>query len=289
MPVIPVPIVVPAFPPGGDGMCGWDVDPSGICPQWDELTAAQQETALNIAVMVMWAATGRQFGPCEITIRPCQTQWYNQQYRVYPVWASGGWEDNEGIFFPYLFGGQWFNSCGCGPRCCCRPDCEIIMHGPVASIIEVVMNGVVVPSTEYRVDLAEGVARLVKTSAGCWPTCQDFNEGGMGDHAFQVKYARGSLIPSSVINATALLACQFGQAVKGAACALPQRMTSLTRQGVTAEFIQQAADIDLFTTGINEVDMVIRAVNPGRRVRAPLVISPDLPERTDRITIIGGP
>lgn len=288
MPVIPVPSPQP-FPPGSGGMCGWDIDPSDICPIWGDLTPAEKNTALNIAVMVMWAATGRQFGPCEITIRPCQSEWYNQQYRVYPVWASGGWGDNSGMFFPYLYGGQWYNSCGCGTRCCCRPHCQVVMHGPVAQIVEVLVHGEVVPSSEYRVDVAQGVTTLVKTSPGCWPTCQDFNEPADGDHAFAITYARGTAIPEAVISATEILACNFGSAVKGAACALPARMTSLTRQGVTAEFIQQATDIDQFTTGINEVDMVIRAVNPGRRVRQPLVLSPDLPEYGDRMTILGGP
>lgn len=286
MPVIPLPGPSP-FPPGAEGWCGWDVDPTDLCPLWLDLTAAQQDTALSIAVLVMWAATGRRYGPCEITIRPCQTREWAETYRAYPVWWSGS--GNWAGPLPFLFNGQWFNGCGCGPGCCCRPHCEIMLDGPVASIVEVMVGGDVVPSTDYRVDVQAGRYYLVKTTAGCWPTCQDFNEPGDGPHAFQVAYARGAATPQSLLNATAILACNLGLAIKGAACALPQRMTSLTRQGVTAEFIQQAADIDQFTTGINEVDMVIRALNPGRRTRPPVVLSPDLPNVGDRITIIGGP
>jgi hypothetical protein len=287
MPVIPLPGQQP-FPPGADGWCGWDVDVTpGICASWASYDPAVQDLALSIATTVMWAATGRRFGPCQVTVRPCQSRERAETYRAFPVWWSSA--EFGGMFtFPLLFDGTWSN-CGCGNGCCCRPHCEILLDGPVASIIEIMMHGEVVPSTEYRVDVVEGTYRLVKTSAGCWPTCQDFDQAGTGDKAFQVTYARGAGVPPALTGATALLACNLGKQLAGGDCGLPPRLSSLTRQGVSAEFIASAVDVDVFETGINEVDMVIRALNPGRRTRPPVVLSMDLPDNRDRMTIIGGP
>lgn len=284
MPLIPTPNPEP-LPPGADGWCGWDVEPASLCPEWDTYTVGQQDAALNIATTVMWAATGRRFGPCLVKIRPCQSRWYGEQYRVFPVWWTG---NGYGGPYPFLFDGQWFNACGCGPLCCCRPKCEIKLPGPISSIVEVVVNGTVLPSYEYRVDVAQGEYHLVKLSPTCWPTCQDFNQPATGPNAFQVTYMRGNIVPDTVLGATAFLACEIARGIVGADCALPQRMQSLTRQGVSAEFLINEIDVDTFMTGINYVDMVIRAVNPGRRTRPPAVLSPDMPDRGDRTTIIGG-
>jgi hypothetical protein len=284
MPVIPLPVVNP-LPPGAEGWCGWDVEPADLCPDWDTYTEAQQETALSIATLVMWSATGRRYGPCEITVRPCQDQGYGETYRVFPAWWGGdsGWSGS----LPYLWGGVWYNGCGCGDRCCCAPRCEVILDGPVSSITEVLVRGDVVPDDEYRVDVAGGSYRLVKLTDGCWPTCQDFDQGQDGADAFAVTYTRGAQVPTSLLRATGLLACELGKAIVGAPCALPQRLSSLTRQGVTAEFVATELDVSTFQTGINEVDMVIRALNPSQRTRPPVVISPDSFTSRDRMTVIG--
>lgn len=257
------------------------------CPAWDTYTPAQQESALSIATTIMWAATGRRYGPCELTVRPCQGRERAETYRAYPVWWTGS---NGAVAFPFLDRGRWFNgNCGCGPACCCRARCEIILDGPVTSIVEVLIGGVVIPAEEYRVDVTGGAYHLVKTSAGCWPTCQDFNVAGDAVGSFSVAYTRGAPVPPSALYATAILACTLGKQLSGADCGLPPRLSSLTRQGVTADFVAESLDVDLFTTGIQQVDQVIRALNPGRRTRPPAVFSPDMPTRGDRVTIIGGP
>lgn len=285
MPVIPVPGLAPV-PPGADGWCGWDVDPTDICAAWITYSAAQQDAALNVATTIMWAATGRRFGACEITIRPCQSKERAEAYRAYPAWWTRG--DSSGMPYPFLMDGVWRN-CGCGVGCCCAPRCEITLDGPVSEVVEVMVGGIVLDPTEYRVDVTQGSYRLVRMSEGCWPTCQDFNEPGDGEHAFQVTYGRGVPTPQSVLDATAILACSLGKRLAGGDCGLPPRVSSLTRQGVTADFIVSEIDVDTFTTGIDLVDMVIRAQNPSRRTRPPVVLSPDMPTTHDRQTVIGGP
>lgn len=284
MPVIPLPYAAPS-PPGSDGWCGWTVEPEDMCPAWSGYTEAQQLAAARIATLIMWAATGRRYGPCQITLRPCQSKEWAETYRAYPAWWASS---NYGGPMPYLDGGVWKN-CGCGSGCCCRVRCEIILPGPVAAVQEVMVHGEIIPSTGYRVDISEGSYRLVRMGEGCWPTCQDLNELADGDHAFAVTYTRGADVPEVVLDATEILACEFGKQLAGADCGLPPRLQSLTRQGVSAEFIVNEIDVNTFQTGINIVDMVIRAENPSRRTRPPLVISPDDRTAQDRITVIGGP
>ena len=203
--------------------CVWDVDPTSLCPSWAELTPAVQGAALSLATSVLWAATGRQFGTCEITVRPCQSKEIAERYRVYPVWWDSSTGGGGGGFYPYIQDGVWRN-CGCGGACCCRPHCEIVLDGPVASVTEVLVDGIPLETDEYRVDTAQGNWRLVKTSPDCWPTCQDFNEPGDGIRTLQVTYMQGVVLPASLVTATAILACEFGKSLSGRDCALPARV-----------------------------------------------------------------
>jgi hypothetical protein len=85
--------------------------------------------------------------------------------------------------------------------------------------------------------------------------------------------------------AAAMLACEFSKALAGGPCKLPSKMTRLSRQGVEVEL--EPPDPADGKTGIREVDMVVSMLNPGKRQGAPVVMSPDLPETCDRVTVIG--
>lgn len=283
MPVIPLPgLVPPPSPPGGEGWCGWDVNPS--CPGWSDHPPDVQEDALLMATTMMWAALGRRYGPCQITVRPCQSKNIAQQYRTYPVWGDG---DGQGMV-PYLDGGVWRN-CGCGGSCCCRASCEITLRGPVAQIVQVRIDGEVIPPSSYRLDTAQGRYQLVRTDEGCWPTCQDFDAAGDDVGGFEVTYTIGRAVPGSVLIGTGMLACEIAKNIAGGPCKLPRQLSSLTRQGVDLEVVADVAETGVFRTGIVEVDNLITLLNPGRRQGPMVVISPDAPEWGDRRTILGGP
>lgn len=260
--------------------CAWDVVVSDeLCPDWAARPPAIQDAALALASTVLWGATGRQYGPCPTTVRPAQDHFEDPGYRIYP--AVPGMD--PAVAWPYLSGGVWRN-CGCGPRCCCRPECAVVLRGPVQAINEVMVDGAVVSATDYRVDVAGGSYWLVRLDGTCWPTCQDFRADEDAAGAFVVTYERGREIPEALAIATAVLACEFASSLTGGECRLPARMTSLTRQGVTVEV--EPANPDSELTGLREVDAVIRALNPSRRQRPPVLLSPDLPESCDRRTVI---
>lgn len=264
--------------------CDWDIDPAalGVCPNWADLPEPVQDAALELAITFLWANTGRQYGLCPVTVRPAQDRYEDPAYRTYPVWP--GQDPAVTAPMPFLFGGVWRN-CGCGARCCCRPKCAVALRGPVASVIEVLVNGEVIPSSAYRVDVTEGTYWLIRLDGTCWPTCQDFQDAEDAAGAFVVSYERGRALPDALKVAAGILACEYAKGMTGGNCRLPAKMTRLSRQGVEVEV--EPANPDEGLTGIAEVDAVVRALNPSRRARPPVLLSPDLPETCDRMTVVG--
>lgn len=272
---------IPSSPGAGPGSlsCDWDVDPAalGVCPDWAGYPEATRDTALHLASDYLWAATGRQYGVCPVTVQPRQGRGGTDDgYRVYPAWPGGG--DGAGyVPGPFLFGGKWFNS-GCD-SCCNSGGCAIVLRGPVASIDEVVIDGEVVSPANYRVDVTAGEYLLVRTGpeGSCWPSC------GSEPDDFSVTYGIGRALPVSLQVAAALLACEYAKGIAGGPCKLPARMTRLSRQGVDIEV--EAVDGAAGSTGIREVDDVIAMLNPTKRLYPPVLLSPDLAGNCDRVTV----
>jgi len=84
------------------------------------------------------------------------------------------------------------------------------------------------------------------------------------------------------LDAASLLACEIGKSIAGQPCRLPQRMQSLTRQGVSIQFPGVNTYLDRGLTGLNEVDQLVVQLNPHRLVQSPKVYSMD--QSPNRIT-----
>jgi hypothetical protein len=248
------------------GPCTWtNVDTSCCQDFWATLTVAEQNTALAAATFVIWAATGRQFGLCDVTVRPCGMGQCDD--------GIGGWFWNNGVWEPYVLGGLWFN-CSCLGPCSCGARCKVYLPGPVASVTSVLLDGVVVDPATWRVDDGRW---LVRTGTGnCWPTSQNFDvDSGTG--TLIVNYSRGTAVPSYLLSAAGKYACEWAKACRGTDCELPSRIVTLTRQDVTFE----NTNIDLLLqrgfTGIQFVDQLIALANPSGLTHRMRVLSPDLP------------
>lgn len=254
--------------------CDWDieVDPD-CCPGWEDLTAAQQARGITYATKIMWAATGRRYGLCEVIVRPCGNDRRCGECGSWTV-GYGGW------MRPYILDGLWRN-CGCDCACDCKPRCQITLPGPVSSVTEVLIDGIVLATSNYRVDDNQ---YLVRTDGSCWPSCQDYNVDVPAAGTMQVKYLRGNPIPQDVLDAAATVACEFAKACAGVACRLPGRLSNITRQGVTVTF----TDIDQLLrrglTGIVEVDQIIVADNPYMLKARPFFSSFDTDARLRTVT-----
>lgn len=265
--------------------CTWTIDPQALgCCEFEIKDDATKAKALALATNFMWAATGRRYGVCEITVRPCQPKPNPPAFRGFVAYPTTG--ASAPLAVPYIDRGTWRN-CGCGPRCCCRPACQVALEGPVASIVSVTVDGVLVADDAYRVDLEAGQWWLVRTDGTCWPNCQDL-DANVGEGVFEITYGQGIALPDALEHGTGHLACEFAKAIDGDSdCRLPGRLASLTRQGVTLEIDPPGNDEIGYITGIELVDQVIASLNPSRRKSPPMIYSPDMPTAYDRITVIG--
>lgn len=250
--------------------CGWAITKCGCGSCWASYSPEVQATASALAIGIMWAATARRYGQCTVVVQPC-VKVNEPDYRTFPL-------DTADYGNAYLHNGAWYNTCGSETTRCCS-GCELDLEGPTttAGITEVLVDGVALPAASYQVMNGH---ILVRTDGVCWPTCTNYSN--QSPPSLQVEYLKGLAIPDRVQVATERLACELAKACAGAACALPRRLKSITRQGVEAT----VADITETTksgtavsgpirTGIPEVDMVIQLENPRGRQTAPVIWSPD--------------
>jgi hypothetical protein len=148
----------------------------------------------------------------------------------------------------------------------------------VAVIEEVMVNGLVIDPTAYRLDNG---SILVRTDGDCWPECQDLDLPDTDDNTWSVTLRYGEPLPASAGIAAAKLACEFAKACSGGeGCALPEQLVSLSRNGVEVQVADPQLILDAGLTGVQEADVFIRAYNPYRLKSRPRILSPDV--RHDR-------
>jgi len=267
------------------GPCdGWTIDP-GCCSDWETYSSALKAAATSYATTVLWAATGRRFGLCTRTIRPCGRDCSGEGGGGWG-WG-GGYYWSEGTWMPYIgVDGAWRNCwCGCAgtPGCCmCRVDCQVYLPGPAATVLSVTVNGEVIDPTTYRIDNGIWLVRTRETpdqvDPPCWPQFQDYNVDN-GDQTFIITYQQGLIVPQPLLRAAGELACEYAKACLGLPCRLPSRATSIARQGVSISLVDIDQLLERGLTGVTTVDQLIRSYNPGGLTSAMRIASPD----TERI------
>ena len=124
---------------------------AGPCEAWSPIwcvnlplsTAAVSGDALMAATEVLWAKSGRQFDECIFTIRPCRKECFDIPW----------WDDMHSYPQPYQYAGQWYNlGCGgCPGTCSCTILHSVELPGPVATIIEVKVDGTPLVTGSYVV------------------------------------------------------------------------------------------------------------------------------------------
>jgi len=273
MPVVNPALVNPLSP--SEGPCAWPIDTS-CCPDWDTYTPELQASATAWATDILWPLSGRRFGPCEITVRPCgSTCNFAGGWMTWPVALDGGNAAAAGGWFPFVDQTGVWRNCGCAGVCSCSARCEVFLPGPVAGITEVMIDGIVIPAESYRVDNQE---LLVRTDGECWPECQDMNldaDPVTGIDTFSVTYSRGTPVPVSGQIAAGILACDFAKTCL-TGCKLPGNLSSLSRQGIEVTAIDPTDLLEDGLTGIAQVDTWLRAVNPYKLRERSRLYSPDL-------------
>lgn len=256
-------------------VCAWELDVS-CCDGWDAFTAEQQDAAAAWATGILDNLTGRRFAQCPVKLRPCGERQgcFFGGYLAWPVNSPA----SSGSGFPWMIpfvgaGGVWRN-CTCAGLCKCRATCEAKLPYPVAEVVEVVSEGVVLDPDAYRLD--DGNI-LVRTDGDCFPRCQDLDLDDTEPNTWSVTLRPGEVLPRIGAIAAGRLACEFAKLCAGDAdCALPEQLISLSRNGVEVQVADPQQFLDNGLTGIQEVDLFIRSVNPNKLMQRPRIFSPDV-------------
>lgn len=274
MPVTNDPQLGPVVPPAPPGPCDWPVDTTCVA-DWDTFDPAVRTNAVTLATFVLDALTGRQFSQCPISYRPCGPKCAGGAgYMVWPVGVAPVATSPGPWMIPFVDAGTWRN-CVCPGSCSCAARCEVPFPGPVAEVLEVTVDGLVISPDAYRLDSWRGIPRLVRTDGGCWPDCQDMDAAPDAEGSFVISYRPGKVLPLAGQIAAGELAGEFAKACVGGECALPQQLSSLSRNGVEVTVSDPTQLADNGLTGLYNVDLFIRAVNPHNLAQRPRVASPD--------------
>lgn len=248
--------------------CEWPVDEDCL-PTLPEETSDDDGTAAaaritldnakDIAAHVMWALSGRQFGLCPETVRPCPMPLEPRfRRRALPTsYEVFSWRDEA-----------WaFAGCGCGGTCVVSGPGMVHLPGPAVEVIEVQINGVVLDEDQY---VLENNVLFRTGDASTWPA-QNLSRPLGSQGTWSVEYLRGIAVPPGVPRLTAMLATEFYNACTGGRCRLPRTVSEVTRQGVTHRIVNPNDIYSVGKTGIPEVDLWLSAVNPYHLLSAPVV------------------
>lgn len=248
--------------------CDWplaDLD----CDALDALEYGVGEQVRTAAVSYLWRWTGRRYGICPVSIRPCRTTHPRQStYRGRSTHLGTGW-----WWEPVRLAGR-LHDLGCDE--CEDPATTIRLPGPVHAVTEVTIDGDVLDASAYRVD---NRALLVRQDGEDWPHRQRLDRPAGDEDTWQVDYQRGIEVPDGGQLAAAVLACELAKAVRAdKSCQLPQRVRSVTREGISTTILDAFDDITDGRTGIWLVDSWVASVRyaPKRAT----VYSPDRHQRS---------
>lgn len=208
-----------------------------------------------VASKILFMLSGRKYGIRTETIRPYAGErgfgWHD--IRVLDAFAASNWLDmynlNPG-------GREW-----------------LYLRSPVANIQQVKIDGAVLDPSQYILYDNRKLVRVASSAnglVGAWPIWQrvDLDDTNVG--TFSINYQWGIPVPPEAKIAAASFACQLAKYMnRDSDCALPDRLISVTRQGVSQTLMDPSQFIKEARTGLYLVDIWLGAINPnGNRRRA---------------------
>lgn len=239
----------------------WPANCTALATASPEITGI----ALEAAQDMLFLLSGQRFAQCAVKLRPCREECgggigYGWGWRADWWGGWGGWAAS----YPYpvnMGGGNWINlGCGaCGANCSCTPISETFLPGPVASIVEVKVDGqVLIPDIDYRVD---DYRKLVRLGAQ-WPRCNDLNLDDSQPDTWSVTAVYGEPVPMLGQLAVGELACNFLSFLVGEECQLPDGITDLSRQGITMAFANTSEDLTQMFARFPKTYLFLKTYNP---------------------------
>jgi hypothetical protein len=250
--------------------CDWPVLTCGET-KLDSLTAEVRAEVEAMAVTMLFNWTGQRFGSCPVTVRPCRKRCYDRGWSpAWPIITRGNrpllddasiplTDDGDNPLTDDSVGSVYGSHCGrCRGECGCGYVPQVLLPAPVQEVLSVWVDGEELSLEHVRVD---DHALLVRTDGYDWPLCQDLTLPDDAVGAWSITYVRGEAVPPGGGLVAGSLASELAKAFcQDASCRLPKRLTSVTRQGLTAVVFDDFRDLKAGRTGIWEVDYWVNNV-----------------------------
>lgn len=148
---------------------------------------------------------------------------------------------------------------------------ELVLKSPVQSISQVKIDGAVVdPSTYQLYDNRTLIRRDMR-----WPIYQRVDLPDTEVGTFSVAYQWGQPVPEGGKLAAQVFALELARYINKDGSALPDRVVTVSRQGVTQTMLDPSQFTELRRTGLYFVDTWLAAVNPSRAGRRARIASPE--------------
>lgn len=258
----------------------------GPCEPWDPVwpqgdcalilqTASAEVTgqAIQMASEILYQLTAQRFSLCQVVLRPCRRSCYGN-FPWYMWWEYGTYPQ------PYWWNGTWYNlACNnCpGDSCSCPGLDETLLPGPVHSVTEVKVDGVILtPGVDYRVD---DYRKLVRLGSDPWPFCQNMNLADTEVGTWSVTAVYGEAVPMVGRVAVGELGLELVKYLMcDDDCAIPRGTIDISRQGVSMTIANMG---DLFNTGFIQLrmcDLFIKTANPNHLKARSAVYDLDSPQ-----------
>lgn len=234
----------------------------------EQVDTAVLDVCFQIATDVLYEFSRRKYpGVCTRTDRPSAQYRAADRWNYWPADAIG----------PWLRSGSYWGWCSCNrsPDYGCGTVSEVKLRGyPVRDI-----TGVKIDGQAFTSFAVVGGRYLQRTDGQAFPCCQDFAKADTEPGTWSVTYTFGRTPPQGGVTAAAFLGSQLylaldPDAVNDGRCKLPKRITSITRQGVTAVVLDP---LNLFAdgkTGLALCDMWVASDRYGDEHRPGRVLIP---------------
>lgn len=220
----------------------------------DMANSEYAEEACRVASYLMWAMSGRKYFGTGTT---------TERYIRNTIGTLPGLSTKTNIAMLYkgevrnvmLYAQEWTS-----------PEARIRLRArPVTEIHSIRLdNGTIVSPKDYI---------LVDNS-----TVQFYNASLWNPYNVEVTYSYGTPPPVAGKMAARTLAREFAKLWAGDEdCALPRRVTSISRQGVSYTLLDSQDFIDDIKTGVYEVDLFLKTTNPAKATQRSRVFSVDVP------------
>ena len=225
--------------------------------------------AIDAASFVLFHLSGRKYGGVRTTTESYCQIGLDDLGHVYPsTLANSG---NGARVYPTVWDGKIINQIG---GCCSTCGCPhlIRLRGvPVLSVQALSVGGRSFADDEIAL---YDYSYVSAGSGRCWSSCDDV----------EITYTYGTPPPAMGQIAARALANEYVWAVTDDdRCALPQRITQISRQGESWTLLDPQTFLNEGLTGIYRVDLFLRTVNPDRARMRARVFSVDIPRaRTPR-------